>query len=58
MHRSHLNLQVCVYPYFDGGFYISGPHGPLNRMARIGLGVIDFRIWWVSADSHKGGKEK
>ena len=51
--RSHLNLQVCIFPFFDGGFYITGPTKYM-RMVRISLGFIDFRIWW---DSH-GAFEK
>lgn len=41
-----LQFQLCFYPFFDGGFYVTGPHGALNRMVRVSLGVIDFRIWW------------
>ena len=45
---NHLNIQICLYPRFDGGFYFSGPRGPLNRMVRLSLGLIDFRLWWVT----------
>lgn len=45
---NHLNIQVCIYPRFDGGFYVSGPRGPMNRMVRVGLGIIDIRLWWVT----------
>jgi hypothetical protein len=44
--KCSLQFQLCLYPFFDGGFYLSGPYGPLNRAVRISLGVIDFRIWW------------
>ncbi len=46
--RSNLNFQVCIFPFFDGGFYVTGPT-KFMRMVRISLGFIDFRIWW---DSH------
>ena len=42
--KPYLNLQLCIYPWCDGGFYYS-----LNRRAlmfRFALGFIDFRIWW------------
>ena len=44
---NHLNIQVCIFPRFDGGFYFTGPHGRMNRFVRLALGFIDFRVWWV-----------
>lgn len=46
MSKASLQFQLCIYPFLDGGFYVNGPHGGLNRCIRIGLGVVDFRIWW------------
>lgn len=46
MPKCSLQFQLCFYPFFDGGFYCSGPCGPLTRMVRVSLGVVDFRIWW------------
>lgn len=40
-----LQFQLCIYPFFDGGFYLTIGHGQLNRMIRLGIGVADFRIW-------------
>lgn len=46
----HLNLQVTIYPLFNGGIYFNNgfriPNG-LNRWIRVGLGFIDLRVWWV-----------
>jgi hypothetical protein len=41
-----LQFQLCIYPFFDGGFFLTIGKGPLNRMIRLGMGFADFRIWW------------
>jgi hypothetical protein len=46
--RPHLNIQVCIYPFFDGGIYINIGRGPLNRLVRVSLAVIDLRLWWTT----------
>lgn len=40
-----LEIQVRLYPFFGGGFYFTGPHGPLDRAIRTALWFIDIRIW-------------
>jgi hypothetical protein len=41
--KPKLEIQICFYPFFSGGFYLTGPHGPLNRGFRTALWFIDFR---------------
>lgn len=54
--RPNVNIQICFYPYFNGGFYLSGSFfKPMNRMMRLSLGFIDFRLWF---DITEGGLVK
>lgn len=55
-YKSSLYFQICFYPWFDGGFYFTGPHGPMPRMMRVSVGVIDFRIWWDNRASYKAAE--
>lgn len=41
-----LNLQVCLYPFGNGGIYFTLGHGPMNRMVRLSLAFFDVRLWW------------
>jgi len=45
--KPHLNFQLCIHPFWDGGFYVNG--NKQMRMIRFGLGLLDFRVWWVAA---------
>ncbi len=39
------SIQICFYPRFNGGFYITGP-GKYMTQARMALGFVDIRLWW------------
>ena len=54
--RPHLNIQLCLYPFLDGGLYFAGPHGPLNLCWRVGLVFIDLRVWWVTSSPVVDGR--
>lgn len=43
-----LSIQISFFPLLNGGFYFTGPHGPLNRLIRVGFGIGDIRIMWDS----------
>lgn len=40
-----LNIQVNIFPLFNGGLYVTVGQGSLNRMIRVGLLFIDLRLW-------------
>jgi hypothetical protein len=42
--KPRLEIQICLFPFFSGGFYFTGPSGPLNRSFRTALFFIDLRI--------------
>jgi hypothetical protein len=48
--QPNLNIQVCFYPLFNGGLYLTFSWS--MKMLRVSLGVIDFRLWWDHRPEH------
>jgi hypothetical protein len=42
--KPNLNLQLCIYPHLDAGWYANASR--LMLMVRVGFGIADFGIWY------------
>ena len=51
-----LNVQINIYPLFNGGFYLTVCKDPLNMMIRLAIGLADFRLWWLPRSTYAGTK--
>lgn len=44
MNRGNLNIQICIYPFLDGGIYLT--FSKREKMIRVSIALIDLRLWW------------